>query len=262
MRRALFVAILALTLVGCGSTPVVTPSQTVGPTLLSAPSPTATDRTLPPSASLPPLPSPTPTPSPTAAPSVGALPACADGDVLTRFQDPGDWARTILDTTFRLVKGFVPPDLVSVSKAGIPGSAQVRSLVIADLAAMHQAAAQAGVKFGVGSGYRSYATQVKIFETERRQHGLTFALKSAARPGHSEHQLGTVIDVSGDTVWLSKHAWEYGWVQSYAKQWSPTTTCYKPEAWHLRYVGRASAAAWHASGVSLREWLWGTQPAL
>jgi zinc D-Ala-D-Ala carboxypeptidase len=258
MRRGMVVAIVAVLVIGCGSTPVVTPAAS---TPGSAGSPgLAANRTLPPIASLPPLPSPTPTPVATPLPSAGPLPACADGDVLTSFHEPADWARTILDTTFRLDADFVPPDLVSVSKAGIPGAAQVRSLVIDDLGAMYRTAKRAGVRFGVNSAYRSYDMQAKVFETFRRQDGLAFALKSAARPGHSEHQLGTVIDVTGDTVWLSKHAWEYGWVPSYAKRWSPATTCYKPEAWHFRYVGRAAAAAWHVSGVSLREWLWETQP--
>ncbi len=255
MRRELLVVMMALIVVGCGSTPVVTPVVTP---MASLPGP-AGSSSLAPSRSLPPSASPGASPSPSPA-VVAPLPACADGDVLTRFHDPSDWARSILDTTFRLDKGYVPPDLVSVSNAGFSDAARVRSLVIADLSAMYQAAKRAGVTFGIGSAYRSYATQVKIFETLRQQHDLTFALKSAARPGHSEHQLGTAIDVSGDTAWLTKHAWEFGWVNSYPTKWSPSTTCYKPEAWHFRYVGRAVAAEWHASGVSLREWLWDTRP--
>ena len=33
-------------------------------------------------------------------------------------------------------------------------------------------------------------------------------------------------------------------------------TCYGAEAWHYRYVGRDIAAEVHASGMTLRAWLW------
>jgi LAS superfamily LD-carboxypeptidase LdcB len=33
-------------------------------------------------------------------------------------------------------------------------------------------------------------------------------------------------------------------------------TCYAYEPWHYRYVGRTEAAAVHASGLTLREFLW------
>jgi hypothetical protein len=52
------------------------------------------------------------------------------------------------------------------------------------------------------------------------------------------------------------NAWRYGFVMSYPADASPDRTCYKPEAWHYRYVGPATAAAVFRSGLSLREWLW------
>jgi D-alanyl-D-alanine carboxypeptidase len=84
-------------------------------------------------------------------------------------------------------------------------------------------------------------------------------LRSAARPGHSEHQLGTTIDVEGGEAWLASNAWRYGFVMSYPPEHSQGTTCYKPEAWHFRYVGRDAARAIRESGLSLRAWLWKRQ---
>ena len=42
---------------------------------------------------------------------------------------------------------------------------------------------------------------------------------------------------------------------SYPKGTS-AVSCYSYEPWHYRYVGRATAAAVHEAGVTLREWLW------
>ena len=102
--------------------------------------------------------------------------------------------------------------------------------------------------------------------------GYRRALLASARPGHSEHQLGTAVDLKtpggaapwayadwGSTrpgAWLARNSWRYGWVLSYPRGKSPGLTCYKYEPWHFRYVGRPLAARIHASGLTPREWLW------
>jgi D-alanyl-D-alanine carboxypeptidase len=105
-----------------------------------------------------------------------------------------------------------------------------------------------------------------------RVSGLASALLGSARPGHSEHQLGTTIDVTslgaglpwlmwdwGTTSagrWMRLNAWRYGFVMSYPAKGSPARTCYRYEPWHFRYVGKEMAAAVRASGLTLREYLW------
>jgi D-alanyl-D-alanine carboxypeptidase len=96
-------------------------------------------------------------------------------------------------------------------------------------------------------------------------------MPSPARPGHSEHQLGTVLDVTsygGNTpwdyadwgatkagAWMRNNAWTFGFVMSYPKGKS-RITCYSYEPWHFRYVGKATAKAIHDSGLTPREWIW------
>lgn len=46
---------------------------------------------------------------------------------------------------------------------------------------------------------------------------------------------------------------------SYTPEHSPGATCYKPEPWHFRYIGRDAARAVRESGLSLRAWLWKRQ---
>lgn len=200
-----------------------------------------------------------------------ALPACKYEDVLTTHQSYDDWQRTLLDTIYKLPDTYAPPDLVSTSQAGLAPDYKLRALVISDLAALGQAAKDAGVPLELQSAYRSYNYQATVFQSWVDKQGYQAALESSARPGHSEHQLGTAMDFRsaggaapwdvedwGRTptgTWLAQHAWEYGFVMSYpaGKQ---AITCYIYEPWHYRYVGKDVAKAVKESGLTLREWLW------
>jgi zinc D-Ala-D-Ala carboxypeptidase len=186
----------------------------------------------------------------------GPLPACRDDDIPAPRRDPADWARTLLDPMFTLEPDDVPDDLVPVSEAGLGGPGSVRLLVIDDLRSMTRAARADGVRLRVRSAFRSYDDQIRTFDSLAREHGHDWAAASAARPGHSEHQLGTALDLDGGDAWLAANAWRHGFVVSYPPDRSPGFTCYKPEPWHVRYVGRETARAIHDSGLSLREWLW------
>lgn len=201
----------------------------------------------------------------------GPLPACAYKDVLTTPRAYSDWSTTLVDTILRVPATYIPPDLVPVSQAGIGGTGQVRAIVIDDLAAMTTAAAAAGSPIAVQSAYRSYVMQITTFQYWVNLDGYTKALGYSARPGHSEHQLGVAIDFksaaggppwSGSDwgqspagSWMRLNAWKYGFILSYPKG-KASITCYDYESWHYRYVGRTEAAAIHASGLTIRQYLW------
>ena len=204
------------------------------------------------------------------------LPPCGYADLPTPRASYGDWALALVDTRYDVPATYQPRDLVSTKKAGLNRGFLVRAIAVPDLAAMTRAAAAAGAPLRVASAYRSYRTQISTFKTWVRKHGYKAALLESARPGHSEHQLGLAIDFEGrrgrtpwyyrdwatDTRagrWMAAHAWQYGWVMSYPAG-KESKTCYEYEPWHYRYVGRAEAAAVHASGLTLREWLWLQQP--
>ena len=188
----------------------------------------------------------------------GPLPDCRVDDKLTPHRDPDKWALTLLDPEFTLAADDIPPDLDPIDDPRI-GVGALRGFVLGDLAAMAAAADAAGESFRVTSAYRSYAHQVRTFDSVVASRGRDEARRSAARPGHSEHQLGTTIDVEGGEAWLAREAWRYGFVVSYPAEHSPGSTCYKAEPWHLRYMGRDAAGDVRSSGLSLRAWLWGRQ---
>jgi D-alanyl-D-alanine carboxypeptidase len=200
-------------------------------------------------------------------------PPCAYGDVLTTYRASGDWSRTLLDATYRLSSTYVPGDLVYTTGIyHMRGAFRIRSLAYADLKALANAARAAGAGIDLTSTFRSYASQLATYNYYVKWLGVPAGLLRAARPGHSEHQLGTAIDVKAYQgvspsnytdwtvtkagAWMRDNAWKYGWVMSYPKATSPALTCYQYEPWHYRYVGRTAAKAVHDSGLALRVYLW------
>lgn len=209
------------------------------------------------------------TSAPTQSAPVGP-PPCSVADRPAPHAGYGEWSRTLLDPEYRLPVGYVPPDLEPIEEAGFEGDPlSIRSFVLPDLAALRDAAQDAGHPIGVIASYRSFEMQEDLFERRRETLGPAAAADRTARPGHSEHQLGTTVDLgpSGATDvtqsfgstptgrWLTENAYRYGFVQSYPERMS-RVTCYGYEPWHFRYLGRARAEAVHASGLTLREYLW------
>ena len=127
----------------------------------------------------------------------------------------------------------------------------------AALLTLLQAARAAGHELRLESAYRSYQDQARVF-AEIKEPGR------AARPGHSEHQLGTVADLrlptSAAIDWLAAHAPDFGFALSYppGKQ---KLTGYRPEPWHVRFVGRELAEELFTKKLILEEYF-RAQPSL
>ena len=146
---------------------------------------------------------------------------------------------------------------------------------------MRNAIIEAGIpEVALLAAYRSIADQKALFDAREAEMGFDAAANGTARPGHSEHHLGTTIDVRpigatevdqsfGDTQtgkWLAANSWRYGFILSYPHG-KEDVTCYKYEPWHFRYIGVDLAKRVHVSGLTLREYLWhwevtGTEPGM
>lgn len=262
------------------ATPTATASHSATPSVTPAPTPTATaTATTTPTPFMTPTPSSAPaeprpaTPAPTAPPPVAdyARPGGIYLDLLTAYRGYGDWYRSLLDTVFMLTADYYPGDLVDTSNADLNSGYAVRSLVIGDLRAMAEAARANGTPIAVVSGFRSHAQQASTFDYWVSVGGYEQALRTSARAGHSEHQLGTTLDFTSAGgkapweyadwaqtpagAWMAANAWRYGFVMSYPAG-AFATTGYDYEPWHYRYVGRPIAAEVQAAGVPLRQYLW------
>jgi D-alanyl-D-alanine carboxypeptidase len=145
---------------------------------------------------------------------------------------------------------FIPKDLVQF------GSVQVSKRIVSDLRKLLQAARRDGLQLKVVSGYRSYDRQRILFnryvENElkkdpkiSREGARKRANRYSAVAGHSEHQLGTAVDVlsaengysfSADKTlrhvsWLEKNAARFHFKISYPEH----NKEYEYEPWHIRW---------------------------
>jgi LAS superfamily LD-carboxypeptidase LdcB len=200
------------------------------------------------------------------------------GAVTTKNWRANQWATSVLDPMYRLSSSYKPTNLVRITWLGAispKGGYWLKREAADALSAMFAAASGDKISLKIISAYRSYAAQVQLFAKQVAQFGLQHARKYAAVPGHSEHQLGTVVDLGSLTgfswsnpkfttsptaLWLEAHAYKFGFVRSYpAGAANIALSCYGAEAWHWRYVGKSLAYEIVCSAQVPRIFLWNRQ---
>ena len=112
------------------------------------------------------------------------------------------------------------------------------------------------------SAYRSYQSQVTIYNRSVANYGIAESDKTSARPGNSEHQTGLTLDVNSvdDSFkytsaykWLSNNAYKYGFILRYPEN-KEDITGYTYEPWHYRYVGEDVANKIKEEGITFDEY--------
>jgi len=155
---------------------------------------------------------------------------------------------------------YAPTDLVSVGNGQ-----QMRTEAATALSNMFAGVKKAGYSLSAASAYRSYTTQVSVYNKEVTEYGKATADSESARPGFSEHQTGLSVDIAGggcsiedcfgttaEGKWTAAHAYEYGYILRYTSDKTPITG-YRAEAWHFRYVGKDLANEMHTASFSTLE---------
>lgn len=157
------------------------------------------------------------------------------------------------------------PEVVNINLNG--GGKLIKS-AFENLEKLFAEAKAQGLNPRIVSSYRSYQTQVGLFESyvqkevnrykTTRARAEEIANVYSARPGHSEHQLGTTVDITCDGCtpfasdinnqkiyeFLKQNVSRFGFVVSYTKE-NTNLTGYKPEPWHIRYVGKEIAEKYY-----------------
>lgn len=175
-----------------------------------------------------------------------------------------------MSKTFSIDEAYVPDQLLQVPKQYVKngGLVCVTSQTLDALTVMFDDAKEKGYTLYVTSGFRSYETQDSLFAYYTDVLGVADAERRSAHPGHSEHQLGTAMDITGGTSgstshsfgdtpegqWASEHAIDYGFVLSYPHG-KEDVTGYMYEPWHFRYVGQDAAEEVEEDGTTLGEYL-------
>ncbi|MCM3748503.1 M15 family metallopeptidase [Paenibacillus pasadenensis] len=228
--------------------------------------------------------SPSPSATPSSKPSTDPTPGQQGGGKQEGSSGGGDKGSAVevtanaeavtalVNKQFKLPKGYAPDDLVypdipftfseKIDKRKLRKEA---AKALEDLVA---AAKKDGIKLAGVSGYRTESRQKTLFDNYAKKDGVEAANKYSARPGHSEHQTGLAIDVSGidgkcaaescfggtpEAEWLAKYAADYGYIIRYPEG-KEAITGYKYEPWHIRYVGVDLAHKLEQSGDTLEEY--------
>lgn len=130
---------------------------------------------------------------------------------------------------------------------------------------MYNDAKNAGYAFKINSAYRSFESQVKIYQGWVNQDGQELADTYSARAGYSEHQTGYAFDVRDYPLtnedysqtesfkWVSENAYKYGFIIRFPKD-KEYITGYQYEPWHYRYCGIECSTYIHENQITFEEY--------
>ena len=162
-------------------------------------------------------------------------------------------------------KDYEPSDLVEMDDKysnNYYGVNKLRKEAYEHFKEMVDDANKQGIEFVADTTYRSFDTQETIYNNYAYEHTSEETAKYAARPGYSEHELGTAIDLSniwyieeGDEEyqWINRNSWKYGFIIRY-KKGKEDITKYAAEDWHIRYVGVKTATLIYNKGITFDEY--------
>ena len=163
-----------------------------------------------------------------------------------------------------LDSNYVPNNLVTASsKYG--NTLQVEKTTYEAFINMYNDASKIGLNIAIMSPYRSYNTQIGLYNRYASVDGKALADTYSARAGYSEHQTGLAIDIvkRGGTLggfettkefkWMKDNSYKYGFILRYpsGKEW---ITGYQYEPWHYRYVGVEAATQIYNEGITFEEY--------
>ncbi len=186
----------------------------------------------------------------------------------------GDDLLSFLNKQRRLLVTYAPDDLVNLRENYINLFLNDESFELREEAAsqldqmLNVMRNEIDKNVVVASAYRSYETQAQLYSSYVSQYGQEETDTFSARPGYSEHQLGTVVDFVneesgfsfdesfGNTqagIWLRDNSYKYGFIMTYPEG-SEELTGYAYEPWQFRYIGVENALELEESGMLWVEW--------
>ena len=160
----------------------------------------------------------------------------------------------LIDREHPVLLSYRPNDLVLLPERykveGYEGRVlQIREEAGQAFIRMIEDAENDGVRIRVLSSFRDAQYQSYLYKRAIERYGPVQG--SVAKPGHSEHQLGTACDLTTDEIgyslsgrfestaafeWLKRNSYRYGISHSYPKH-KVRVTGYIYEPWHFRYWG-------------------------
>lgn len=188
------------------------------------------------------------------------------------WEEDSPWQLRLVNSAHPLPEDWAPDLTVLDPYTG----EEFDSRAVGYLNEMLSAMESEGLQPLVCSGYRSYESQVRIFQDNVEDAiAQGFSQEEAEQqaslwvmpPGCSEHQSGLAADIvsqenqrlddtqedTPEQQWLHAHCQDYGFILRYPPDKTDITGVnYEP--WHYRYVGADAARAIMAQGICLEEY--------
>ena len=182
-----------------------------------------------------------------------------------------------IDKQYYVSPNYIPPDLVNLTNH-VPahliwGNHSMRYESAVALGEMVDEMIAENLQPIILSAYRDYNMQGASYAKWQREQPARADVISA-RPGSSEHQLGTTVDIgspelawlvgpniqfhqqfasTSEGLWLADNAHRFGFTLSYP-QGSFDVTGYEYEPWHFRYIGIDNATNLYNTDTLLLAW--------
>lgn len=187
-----------------------------------------------------------------------------DRDYYTNIEEITNYdeVTTLVNKFYKLPNNYEATDLVTLDKK-YGDNQKLKNIAAIKVKELMDDAEKENIKLTIISSYRTEAKQESLFNTTKKNKGLTHALKYQAKPGHSEHQTGYALDFNTTKEsfaktkqykWLQENAYKYGFIERYPKN-KTEITGYGYEPWHYRYVGIDVSTKIHEENITLEEYL-------
>lgn len=180
--------------------------------------------------------------------------------------DNQDDLAVLVNKYHKLSNDYVPSDLEKINSKyqWLGRSNELRKDAREAFEKMCEAATKDNIYIYAGSGYRSYQTQLYLYNTYVKRDGFKAAETYSARASYSEHQTGLAMDIANKSGfiskndkeydWLVKNSYKYGFILRYPEG-KENITGYMYEEWHYRYLGTTLAKEVYDSGLTYDEYL-------
>lgn len=172
----------------------------------------------------------------------------------------------LVNKYYQLPADYVPNNLVEVPTHLSNKFMYLTQDTLTAFIALANGASQAGHHITIESGFRTYQFQEQVYNSYLNIDPVHVVDTYSSRPGHSEHQLGTVVDICESTTacfgnftgtasqqWLVENAHYYGFILSYPAD-KVHITKFMYESWHYRYVGVEVATQMVAENLTFEEY--------
>lgn len=146
---------------------------------------------------------------------------------------------------------------------------QLRDEAATALENMYKDGLKQGYSIAIKSSYRSYETQLAVYNEYFAMYDAAYAASLVSIPGSSEHQCGLSVDLTSQSVldgtygtfgespdydWVEENAYKYGFILRFPENTGDKTGATN-EPWHFRYVGKEAAKEIHDKGWILEDYI-------